>query len=357
MQVHTINLIFPIGEHDIHFLKNRHLIEISQVNEFQFDYNFATFSIYRKPNGRYYLSIVIDCILLLEKVHMLDTDYFLIEQSTRAILLRMFGHDKHFESHILKRIDYKFDAYVPKEDDRRLLLVLYKKLTKSFRHQKMKDGVVKGNKEFRVYELKNGTISKDEVDEILESDDDNDEEFRPYETTVYHLSKSIRVVVYDKEVERNVKSATILPHEEGVLRYEIAVLQKHINYRRNEKECPNPVEPKLRNYFKEKMWKAYFSDYLNPIYLSGDYYKISEAKKIINNSSERPSMKKKLIEFLSMISRGNIDTPKKNGMHPKTINSRHAKLRDLGINPILIPQNRKNAPSRLNNPLKKFYSV
>lgn len=360
MQIHTINLIFPIGEEDVIYLKSRYSIEINEVNQFQSDYKFATFSIYKHPTGRYYLSMIIDCILLLKKIHMMDSDYFTIEQSVKLILSDMFGHEDHFKFHILKRIDYKFDAYIPDKENRKLLLNLYRKLTKSFRFQKLKDGIVKNDKEFNVYELnkdETGKIEGDDdiLDEIFDYIDDDNEESKTYETTIYHVSKSVRLIAYDKEEERNAKKELTLPYEEGILRYEIAVMQKHINYRRNRRICKNSVKPNLKNYFKEKMWQEYFSSYLSPIYLNGDFYKISKAKSIINNSSERPSMKRKLIEFLTMISRGNIDTPAKKGLNSKTIKSRYNKLETLGINPILIPQNCKGAPLRLENPLKIFY--
>lgn len=46
----------------------------------------------------------------------------------------------------------------------------------------------------------------------------------------------------------------------------------------------------------------------------GDYYKITQAEKIIENSSFPRRKKEKLRDFLISISMGNIDTPFKKGM-------------------------------------------
>jgi len=329
MQVHTVNLIFPLGHEDVYNMESTHSIKFSQVNDyFSSIYPYARFSIYRTPIGRPYLSLIIDCMKLLNKSDMVDEDYLKLERNIKQILMDIFGHINHFDFHTLKEIDYKIDTIVENEKHREQLFKLYNKLTKSFRFQKFKNGHTTDNKEFNIYM-----------------------------TTIYHLSDAIIVRCYDKEQERIDKGEPVLPHEMGVMIFEIAVKQKHIYYRSDKKHCPDPIDRKLKEWFKEEIWEQYFSYYLSPIYKSGDFYKLSKARSIINSSTLNPSMKTKLIEFLKTISRGDLDTPLKKGMNRKTYNSRIKRLEKLGINPILIPENTKDVPNILTNPLKDFFPL
>jgi len=102
-----------------------------------------------------------------------------------------------------------------------------------------------------------------------------------YESTVYFNSKSCHVVCYDKMEERLAKGENVQPYEKDVLRYEVCLLNMHLNYMKRQ----YGIEKKIGNYMKDDLWKKYFNGNVCPIFYRGNYYKITEATKIIHKSS------------------------------------------------------------------------
>ncbi|WP_156961359.1 hypothetical protein [Geobacillus vulcani] len=70
---------------------------------------------------------------------------------------------------------------------------------------------------------------------------------------------------------------------------------------------------KLKTYFSNALSKQYLTKHVLPIVHKGDYYKITEAEKLIDNSSFSKLKKVRLRSFLVAISKGSIDTPIKKG--------------------------------------------
>jgi len=169
---------------------------------------------------------------------------------------------------------------------------------------------------------------------------------------VYHSSQSIQSTVYSKEDEREAKGEPIEENEKDVLRYEVRINKSHINYKARE-DKGNYRPKKLKVYMKEERYREYFNKYMSPIYNSGDFYKIDEARKVIRNSTLSQSNKLKLIDFLKQVSTHSIDTPLKN-MTRATQRNRLKMLKELAINPVLIPKNYPQAPNMLKNPLDQF---
>ena len=313
--------------YDVIEMQKRFSISYEHVNEY-FDAHFSgrfngvTLSISNRGNNKWKLYMFVDVIKLLGKHDLSEADCSSLENEIKLVLYCLFQHFGYYQDHVLQRIDFRYDVVVPK-NERELLLHIYQKLTKSYRYQ--------------VKYL--GTI-------------DDSGEFKKYETTVYHSSKSVQSVVYSKEDERMAKSQPLEEYEKDVLRFEVRIDKSHINYMSRQDKGNNRPK-KLRDYMKDDVYKEYFSKYMSPIYHSGNFYKIDEARKVIRKSSLSQTNKAKLIEFLKQVSSHSLDTPLKH-MSKSTYNNRLQMLKDLGINPILIPKNYSKAPNTLKNPLDDF---
>jgi len=322
--IHTIKLMFPVHYDEVQDLQRRLKIKYTEINKhFEGVYPGVTMSIFNKGYGKWFLSMVIDVILLLSTPNINESDYEKIERKIKFILMDIFGHSTHFKDHVLLRIDYRFDVVIKDRDIRKLLMDLYKKTTKTYRFQRKYLG-----------KLKNGS-------------------FVPYETTVYHSSKSVKSIVYLKEEERIAKGERIQSYEKGVVRYEVQVLEDHLYYM--ERKNPKVQRPrKLEFYLKEDIYKEYFRKYMSHIYHLGDFYKIDFAREKLRATSLSTNEKMKLVEFLKQISFNDMDSPLKKMSKP-TLKKRLEMLKNVGINPILIPKNYKpTAPSFLKNPLSNF---
>ncbi|WP_176555765.1 hypothetical protein [Virgibacillus ndiopensis] len=251
----------------------------------------------------------------------------MVELDIRKFLTRHFGHSDYFDFHTLTRIDYRLDVYVPDKRDQELLFHLLNKYTMRFAYkEKIKWG--KGE---------NGNPLK-------------------YETSQYHKCKSTELIVYSKEDERTAKGEQIQLYDDSIIRYELRLKNSHLNSMKRQDKGGKGMPKKLKTYFSYLLWKEYMQKHVIPIVHTGDYYKITEAEKIIKNSSFSKRKKESLREFLVMISKGSIDTPKKHMSLPTYRKYLHD-LAILGINPILIPKNlsTKNHiafPSILKNPFK-----
>lgn len=311
---------------EVQELQRRLNIKYTQLNEY-FDGVFpgVTMTISNSGYGKWMLYMVVDAIELLGNPDITETDYVSIEKELKYILRNVVGHSSHYKDHILLRIDFRYDVSIKDKNIRMLLMALYKKLTKSYRFQKQYLG-----------KLENGV-------------------FVPYNTTVYHSSNSIESMVYLKSEEREAKGEKIQDYERDVCRYEIHVMEDHLYYMER-KKVKNQRPRKLEAYLKEDVYKEYFSKYMSHIYHPGNFYKVDAVRQELKSSSISSKDKLKLIEFLKQVSSHNIDTPLKNNKMSKgTYNSRLTLLREVGINPILIPKNYSPAaPPILHNPLSDF---
>ena len=93
--------------------------------------------------------------------------------------------------------------------------------------------------------------------------------------------------------------------------------------------------------------------YLGTIVYNGDYYKISAARKIINESNLTEKEKQQLIDFLRYVSRYGIEKAKKKNTR-YYFNKFLNQLKPLNINPILIPRDKNDFPSFMKNPFTIF---
>lgn len=322
--IHTFKMHFLLHHTEIQKLQRRFGIVYTEVNEyFKGQFDGVTMTICNKGMGEWRMSMVIDAIKLLKNPHISEGDYPLMEKEIKLILLHVLGDPSYYSDHILQRIDYRYDVVISDANTKQLLVDLYKKLTRSHKFQKKYLGKVN---EDGIYE--------------------------PYETTVYHSSKSTEAVVYLKDEERKAKGEEIEEYEKDVLRYEVRLKEGHLYYMEKKDDAAKRPR-KLNVYMKDKLYRHYFKRYMSHIYHPCSFYKLDEAREIIRKSTLTDRNKEKLIDFLKAVSSYDLDTPLKK-MTKETRKRRLQHLKALGINPVPIPKNYDNASSSLSNPLDGF---
>jgi hypothetical protein len=170
------------------------------------------------------------------------------------------------------------------------------------------------------------------------------------------------LIIYSKEDERIAKGEQIKPYDENIIRYELRLKNSHLNSMKREDKGGKGRPKQLKIYFSYQLWKEYMEKHVIPIVHTGDYYKITEAEKIIAKSSFSKKKKESLRKFLITVSKGNIDSPLNKMKEEESISkpTHRQYLRDLAslrINPILIPknfstENYTSFPSFLKNPFE-----
>lgn len=251
------------------------------------------------------LYFIVDFIKLLGHASIDESSYMEVEKKLKDFLFYLFGTHGYFKHIVMIRIDYRFDVQMPLEH-RQTLLFLYKKTLEKHRHQK---------------------------------------KYHKLNTTVYFNSKSIQGTCYDKEEEVKAKGRIMEFYEQDVLRFEVRLQNRHLKYMKYKKD----TEKVLKEYFKEVMYKKYMSQYLGNLLLKGKYMKIFKARTIIKNSHLKEKEKNQLNEFLTVVSNTGMENAKKS-LSSYFYTKYLSQLATLNINPILIPKNRKDFPSFMNNP-------
>lgn len=267
-------------------------------------------TVFRKYGSYWWMFVYIDFIKLLGKSDICEADLGEIRQKMNLYLYELFGtNDKEFT---LIRIDYRFDAFVPNDEHRKLLFKLYKKTAEQYG-----------------FKRKNAHFS----------------------STIYFNSNSMRVICYDKEEERNAKVQEIQSYECNILRFEVSLLNRHLNYMKK----AYGIEKRLENYMSKKFWLKYIKGNICPIFFPGNYYRITTATVLIQKSKLKERDKKSLRQFLCDVSKYGIsgieqlEVKDENGCKKSKYSAylirKYIKLLAmLNINPLLIP---KNEPIKL----------
>ena len=273
------------------------------------------------------LSIYVDFIKLLGKADISEKDAAVATNKINQFLMFVFGDES--KEITLTRIDYRFDAVVTDKNHRQLLLKLYRKSYETHRFKKKDDR---------------------------------------YKTSLYFNSKSINIIAYDKEEERNARLQPIEMYEKDVLRFEVRLLNRHLNYRKRSEDA---LAKTLKNYMTEAFWKEYMVKQMSPFFHGGSFYKINMAEKMVEDSGLKPKEKESLREFLCDVSVHGFKSIQKlektavsGEKMPKytkyLIKKRLQQLNDLDINPFLIPKNTKidlGPEKKIENPLVVIFAT
>lgn len=249
----------------------------------------------------------VDFIKVLGKSDITEDDYAEIDDKLNEYLQFIYGNDT--KELVMLRLDYRFDVVVPEEAHRKALLKLYKKTFSKHGFKKKYD---------------------------------------QFKGSIYFNSKSIQVLCYDKPAERQDRQQMIKPYEENVLRFEVHILNDHLNYVKRK----NTTVKSLKNYLRDNVWRDYMIRHLYPFFFAGNFYKINIATNIINCSTLTETQKFQVREFLRDVSKNGLEgvrNMKEEGSFSNDglkyskymIKKLCTVLKQLNINPILIPINMK----------------
>lgn len=174
------------------------------------------------------------------------------------------------------------------------------------------------------------------------------------------VNRSYNILCYDKQNEirdtfqgvPDNEMNILLSQAENIIRYEIQCESNKISYiRKSNNFDSRSIWPFLNeDIIHQNLQKA-----LRETLGEGDFCNSSRAQELLDNADMRPSMKTKLYHFLCLMSRaGNLSDGKDLFLGGSTINvdgeevsvhgsmptffSRIKKLKELGINPIMIPE-------------------
>lgn len=316
--VHTAEFFIYFYDFEIKHIEDTYSNYITYKDTKKFTINFENINmtISRKSG---YTGMKIDFIKLIAKPSLGSADLTKIYEKIYDVIEPLLTYSKF---PILKRWDFRLDVKFNSSFEKDLVYKLYNKTTT------------------KLYKLNKQIY-------INESNCTNNYNFY-YKSNA--LNSSITLNIYDKNNERVDKNLNPETYEEDIIRYEVQLRKKHIDYNKYQKD----YKRELDTYLSEDIFIYYMEKYIKPIVFWGDYYDIYNARKIINLKVARKDEREKLINFLKLVSNTNIDKAKE-------LYSPHAYkhcikvLDELGINPILIPKNYR--VKKIINPLNEIYKV
>ena len=170
------------------------------------------------------------------------------------------------------------------------------------------------------------------------------------EGSFYLFSESVVINFYNKESER-LKQDFNADEAKNILRLEIQCKQLKINTLK----VKNRFDSKcLKNYINKDISFKQIEYYYNNTIGRGNYYKLSEAISMIEDSNYTKNTKNKLVEVLKAINKNrSVWKARENSKYSSSCFNRYLeKIKDLNINPVTIPcrwkiDNLKNIKSYL----------
>lgn len=149
--------------------------------------------------------------------------------------------------------------------------------------------------------------------------------------SVYYENKSRHAQFYSKDKERADKGFVVSPDEVGLCREEVQIYSPRLKYIQKERG----IARDWVNWVSPQMERACLTD-AEPVFLLGDFYSLGGAVDRIRSSSLTACYKRRLEEALVIIQTGKMDTLKATYSR-NTIKTYFAKLKELNVNPLTIP--------------------
>ena len=318
----------------IHTIKLRTSLSFEEKNSIEVRFNKSIEEVMKEINSKnedikfsgknkahhYQINLFIDVTKLLNRGNVYEKDYYEVKRRIDEAIEGFAGYTLDL---ILMRIDYRIDKYINSKAKRLILLHLYKKMVDKYGFK-----VKKGRKK--------------------------------YKTSVRYDSQSMQVIIYDKEQEREDNNKHCEDYEKNILRFEVRLLNKHLNYNKRKYN----IEKDLKYYFNEELQIKYMLSNIQKIVYRGDYYNIREASKIINQSYIKEKDKEFVRGFLIDVSENGISGAKE--IMDEDNKTKYTKykfkkaidiLEELNINPILIPKSREYLYGERNFHIKNPFDI
>ncbi|WP_141722846.1 hypothetical protein [Cellulosilyticum sp. I15G10I2] len=285
-----IRIIENIDQEDFFDIYGKNINEIHTVEEFQIsgkvNYNFS------KSKFRGYLYVRIDAIQVLGTPDIQEYH----SEKLQSLICFIDGKIPNHKKHVMKLhvIDYRMDVVVPNKQHIKILLLLYKKC---FENSYRKKAVI-----------------------VLE-----------HETGIEYKNDSTLVRMYDKEAEREEKDEEIKIYEKWVLRLEVSVHNRNLNYMFK----IHGIKKTIANYLTDEMYKRYMLSFVPELIYMGDFYCISLAEERISSSNISLYYKKMLKDFLILVAKDEANL-KASNERKKTYFRYLKQLKELKMHPLII---------------------
>ena len=155
------------------------------------------------------------------------------------------------------------------------------------------------------------------------------------EGSFYLFNKSVAINFYDKEDQLSKKNFN-RDGVEDLLRLEVQCNKTKVNNIKYQKGFRTSY---AKNFLQVDLSKEYINTYYDKTIGSGDYYKLSKAIQMVEDSNYTRTMKKKLVEVLRAISKHrSIWKARKESKYSRNSFNKYLNLiRALNINPVTIP--------------------
>ncbi|NJJ35108.1 hypothetical protein GSQ51_15915 [Clostridioides difficile] len=298
--IHTAQLYTNISFNEKKDIEKRFKMDIEEVMKEMNNNNKGISFSGKNRESHYQITVFTDITKILNRGDVYEEDYDEVMKSIDRAIEDLVGYALELT---LIRIEYRIDKYIKSKKERLVLIHMYKKMIDKYG--------------FKVKKKK-------------------------FKTSVGYMSKSMQLVIYDKESEREAKSEECKSYEECMLRFEVKLLRSHLNYNKRK----YGIEKDLKNYFNESLQVKYMLSNIRKVMYRGDYYTIGEATKIIDKSNIKEEDKKKLREFLVDISiKGVTGAKELEGYKKGKVKYTDYKFKKivgmlgaLNINPIVIPK-------------------
>lgn len=316
--LHTCDLFIRIKYQNVLYFQNKHGVYFDSL-VLPSEKGIKVSKIFNNEVHGWCVSLHIEVLKLLEKHIIGESDLTDLKRLSSIFVQKHFGLNADFNNHVLQRIDYRYDAVIPDSTERQLVIDLFNKVESKRNRQTKKTHYT-----------------------------DDDGVRRAFKTSCYHSSKSVSGIIYDKEAERESANKEIESYEKNVLRIEVSLRKAHLYGQ----EHRHDLERHLDVYFKKKMYRTYMQKYILEVFPTSDFYKLSEAEKIISASSLKSSEKRVLKSMLDNITNGSMDTVKRRKSAATFKKYMHL-FKTLNIHPIVI-QKHKKTRKHIENPLKSI---
>lgn len=303
---HTADYYIKASRRTLENFILKHIHRLKKTDE-GFHMNFLDVNIIIKPNSNYIL-LKVDFIKLLKKPDITPHDLDTIENMLTNIITQMYPF---VHPPVLRRIDLRYDLSVTSTDKERY---------------------------FELWEKT--TLSRGHLKKI------NPEEYKS--ESLYYTSESqydsVRINIYDKKKEREKKGQKAEYFEANIIRFEIQLFNRHLNYMKKKHGLNKCIE----TYISDEMLGKYLDKYLSPIIFRSTYRSLHKSYEIVNRSDLSTSMKSKLKKFLRVCNKENIDAVR-NRFATNTWSSYLIQLEKLDINP--LPLKKSMGIDLLQNPI------
>lgn len=326
--IHTIQMHCFLNLDTIRQIEDTYTKSIDEVLQEIGNNNNVVINIKRDViHNMYVLYLFVDAIKALKKADIIEEDVSKMKKLIENIEMQLLLEGE--SGFVLNRIDYRRDVIIQDEKCRLFMFHLYNKLAKKYAH------------------LKKCNRKKKENEDVTEE---------VYATTLYFNSKSVQIIVYDKETERNQNGEQVEEYEKNILRFEVRLCNAHLKYNQYKKDMRRCID----TYFKQDVSNQYINIYLRRVFGWGDYYNIREVRKILKKATITIKDKEEIEAFLIEVSKRGMEDvigyrPEKK-LSSKKVYSRYQInkylkiLKELNINHILIPVNAQ-MPAYIKNPL------